>query len=200
MCGIVGFKSSETNQEDIDLVCEVIRQSKIRGLHSFGLSDGKNFYKEFQVESIVEKVKHLNLKEFIFHNRYSTSGDYKDHNNNQPIILGSSSLVFNGIISQATKEENQIKYGITLSTDNDGEILLHQKNIPEFLDNLSGSFAGLMYLDGKMFHYRNSRRPAYQTVTKNGSIIIASTKDIMLRAGVKTVITETVEGKMVEIV
>jgi len=38
MCGIIGFCADEVNEHHIDLLLRLIYQSKIRGLHSFGIA------------------------------------------------------------------------------------------------------------------------------------------------------------------
>ena len=51
----------------------------------------------------------------IYHNRYSTSGDFKNHLNNQPIEIGDTSLCFNGVIDMGTKSQMEEKYQIKMS-------------------------------------------------------------------------------------
>lgn len=195
MCGVVGFYSLETTTDDVELLWNLIIESRIRGVHAFGFAKvvdtGKVECKKYHdlftgcndkytARNYLNNIKN-NL---IFHNRYSTSGDYKDHNNNQPVVINQTeALVFNGVISQATKEENQEKYKMELTTDNDGEIFLRQENKEEFLRKMKGSFAGLWVDKGEIYFARNSRRPLYFYIRGKG-VFVASTKNIFERAGV----------------
>ena len=185
MCGIVGFATEKLNNNNYNLLNKIILQSQIRGLHSFG-------YTYYDAKLIT--VKHHNIKDvqlpktnkLIYHNRYSTSGDYTDHRNNQPIHVNDVSLVFNGVVYMSTQDEMQTKYNIEMETYNDGEIIIQKcafdKNkIQNFIENMHGSFAGLMMFEDKIYVIRNERRPAW-IVKKFNSTYIASTKDIFLRA------------------
>lgn len=186
MCGIVGYCSKEPTETDSEILHKIILQSKIRGLHSFGYS----YYDNNNILKTIKKFdfSHIKLpksKKIIFHNRYSTSGDYNNHNNNQPIDLIDICLVFNGVIDMRTKEEMQNYYKIKMTTDNDGEIPLqlygnNYKKIADFIKNMKGSFAGLMLTQNKLLAIRNQNRPAW-VLDYNGSKFIASTEDIFKR-------------------
>ena len=79
MCGIVGFSCQKPDTEKIELLQELIIQSKIRGLHSFGYSYLDN---DIKTKKRYE-IKNINLplsNKIIYHNRYSTSGGYENHN------------------------------------------------------------------------------------------------------------------------
>lgn len=185
MCGIIGFSTNEPNSENYKLLNKIVQQSKIRGLHSFGYS---HFNNKLQTKKF-HKLQKLDLpktNKLIYHNRYSTSGDYLDHNNNQPISDNDISLVFNGVIDMSTKEEMQKKYNIKMFSDNDGEILIKKcgfdkEKILNFVKNMSGSFSGLMMQGNKILFVRNSRRPAWM-VKKHNATYVASTNDIFMRA------------------
>tara|TARA_R110000803_G_scaffold198484_4_gene262248 strand:+ start:453 stop:704 length:252 start_codon:yes stop_codon:yes gene_type:complete len=78
MCGVVGFSCEEPDEDKIKLLQEIVYQSKIRGLHSFGYSYIDNGLQTKKRHDL----KNVNLpfsSKIIFHNRYATSGDYKDH-------------------------------------------------------------------------------------------------------------------------
>tara|TARA_R110000737_G_scaffold58791_1_gene85121 strand:+ start:1669 stop:2280 length:612 start_codon:yes stop_codon:yes gene_type:complete len=185
MCGVVGFSCEKPDAGKIELLQKIIIQSKIRGLHSFG-------YSYFEEEIKTKKrhdIKNVNLpiaKKIIYHNRYSTSGDYKDHNNNQPISNPDMSLVFNGVLDMGTKEEIENKYEISMQTDNDGEILLHKcgadkEKLIHFLKNNKGSFAGLILTSSnELLAVRNPNRPLWKLEHDNATYF-ASTKDIFKR-------------------
>ena len=185
MCGIIGFSTVEPNNDNYKLLNRIVEQSKIRGLHSFGYS----YYKDNMTVKKFHNLTEVDLpktNKLIYHNRYSTSGDYLNHQNNQPIFVNNISLVFNGVIDMGTKEQMQDKYNINMETDNDGEILIKKCGfdydaIVDFVKNMTGSFAGLLMHKDKVIFIRNSRRPAW-IVKKHKAYYIASTKDILLRA------------------
>ena len=52
MCGIIGFSCKKPSEENISILNELIIQSKIRGLHSFGYS----YY-----SSLIQTEKHYDI-------------------------------------------------------------------------------------------------------------------------------------------
>jgi len=186
MCGVVAYYSNETDITDLKLVKNLMHQSKIRGLHSFGIAykhkDKIVVNKKFDVTEV--PINETTM--FIGHNRYSTSGNWKEHNNNQPIEHKDSYLVFNGVIDMGTKEEIENKYNIVIESDNDGEIFIQQlqKKVPEkIIKDLNCSFAGAFIKDNKIYCIRNAHRPLWVYV-RDESVFIASTKDIFTRCGI----------------
>jgi glutamine phosphoribosylpyrophosphate amidotransferase len=188
MCGVVGFSCDNPSEEHYDLLAKLICESAIRGLHRFGISYTNPTF------GIVTKKNHdliaLNIpkvNKLIFHNRYSTSGDYKDHKNNQPITYGKIALAFNGVIDMRTKEEMEAAYGIQMRTENDGEIVLQtcgsdKEKLKSFVENTTGSFAGLILTaSNELLAIRNTNRPLWTCEYKDG-VYFASTKDIFKRA------------------
>lgn len=185
MCGIIGFSCKKPSEENISILNELIIQSKIRGLHSFGYS----YY-----SSLIQTEKHHDIasvklpmsNKIIYHNRYSTSGDYKNHANNQPIHNKEMSLVFNGVLDMGTKEEIESKYNIKMKNDNDGEIILNTCGtdinlIQKFVTETTGSFAGIILTNSnKLLAIRNTKRPLWE-LNHLGCIYLASTKDIFKR-------------------
>lgn len=189
MCGIIGYASDSPKASHAKQLGLLFSESKIRGLHAFGFSwiDGNDLTtKKFSDESrCIESLPKLTSR-LIGHCRYSTSGDYKDIENNQPLQIGQTALAFNGVISMATKEENEREYGRRYETDNDGEIFLDKltrdDGWEEFVARGKFSFAGLALRDGKIIALRNKNRPLYR-VDSNGATFFASTADIFKRAG-----------------
>jgi len=185
MCGVIGFSCEKPNKENISILNNLIYQSKIRGLHSFGYS---------YIDGLIKTEKHHDINsvklpmsnKIIYHNRYSTSGDYKNHENNQPICNNEMSLVFNGVLDMGTKEEIENKYNIKMETENDGEIILKNCGanidlINKFVKETSGSFAGMILTkSNKLLAIRNSKRPLWQ-LNHLGCVYLASTKDIFKR-------------------
>lgn len=187
MCGIVGFHTKNKDENDAFRMFKLVRQSRIRGLHSFGFSwyeNGKiQTEKYFQNE--FKNIKIPDSNTIIFHNRYSTSGDFRDHKNNQPIHIGDLSLAFNGVIDMRTKKEMEDHYRIRMQTDNDGEVVLKVSNgepieMMKFVKN-KGSFSGILLQGGDLYAFTNGRRPLHKLVIGE-STFIASTKDIFIRA------------------
>tara|TARA_R100000781_G_C4077460_1_gene126580 strand:+ start:167 stop:775 length:609 start_codon:yes stop_codon:yes gene_type:complete len=184
MCGVVGFSCNNPTEENYNILYDIIKQSKIRGLHSFGYS----YYDNKIITKKHHNIKDINLpkaNKIIYHNRYSTSGDYMNHNNNQPIQLNNISLVFNGVLDMRTKQEIEDNYNIKMQTENDGEIIIQKcgnniDKIKQFVSTTKGSFAGLMLLNNKFIAIRNSNRPLWKLEYKNATYY-ASTKDIFKR-------------------
>lgn len=192
MCGIIGYWSSTPKDSHFDAIKRLFVQSKIRGLHSFGYSyftDGQIVtVKEHKLDDVLrslDQLKTIRPRQLIGHTRYSTSGDYLDHTNNQPIVLGGITLVFNGVIDMRARQEWAKDYGGVFETDNDGEIFLrHIQNggCPvKFLASKRCSFAGLYFQDGQMSAIRNAFRPMWMSQYE-GATLIASTRDIFERA------------------
>lgn len=187
MCGIIGYHTKKRGENDAFTLFKLMRQSRIRGLHSFGFSWYKNgkieTQKYFQNEFLSIKIPDSNT--LIFHNRYSTSGDFKDHKNNQPIHIEDMSLAFNGVIDMGTKSEMEAHYGVKMATENDGELVLRMSggdpaDMVNFVQN-KGSFSGILLQGGDLYAFTNGRRPLYQ-LTIGKSTFIASTRDIFVRA------------------
>lgn len=202
MCGIIGFSTKKPSYKNYNLLNKIVEQSKIRGLHSFGYSFYNNNLNIKKFHNLTEVNLPITNK-IIYHNRYSTSGDYQNHDNNQPIYINDISLVFNGVIDMGTKEEMEKRYSISMQTDNDGEILIKKcgfdKNIiKDFVKNMKGSFAGLLMHKEKVIFIRNERRPAWM-VKKHDAVYVASTRDILLRADEALEPYETIPNKIYEL-
>lgn len=191
MCSIVGYYAKNPS---IDLqsryLVPLINQSKIRGLHAFGMAHyddnlGEVIVHKYDfVHSLIGKIGNTLISDGMFHSRYCTSGDWHDPANNQPISLSEYSLVFNGVISMKTKAEMEKEYHMKLKTENDGEIFLRKLadgiDVVDFIMEIPGSFAGLWYNNGVLCAARNPRRPMWYTKLDD-IVIFASTYDILLR-------------------
>jgi glutamine phosphoribosylpyrophosphate amidotransferase len=193
MCGVIAFTTDKFTKKQGKILRAIFRESRIRGLHAFGvvywqgvvrLSKSLQFKDVAKAFFAIEKGKSLYL---LAHNRYSTSGDWKDENNNQPLLLADSALVFNGVISMKLRSEYEQEYGENYDTENDGEIFLKHiqkgNSAEQFLKNMKGSFAGAWYHNKQLFIGRNERRPLWYGLQENG-IFIASTNDILKRSGI----------------
>ena len=189
MCGIVGYhgvRSAEARAQFIRL-CE---EARIRGEHAYGIAyyeEGKGvvYVKGTDFDVVMQLIPTLLPERIIFHARYSTSGDYREMLNNQPIVIDGDALVFNGTVDMGTKAEMEERNGIEMQTDNDGELVLRDIQDGDPFRRLRGNlvtFAGLVIRrDGEMFALRNDMRPLWRCDVPDGTFF-ASTKDIALRA------------------
>lgn len=188
MCSIIGWNGNF----EADVVEKLCYNSRIRGLHSFGYSflnqdQEINTKKFLDYNEFLYSLKADKPNKFIAHFRYSTSGDYKEENNNQPITRDSIAMVFNGVLDMRTKSQMEEAYCTKLLTDNDGELAIIHKTESEdsfisFVKNKS--FAGA-FLDssGDIKVFRNINRPSH-IGDYNGTSVLASTKDILKRSGI----------------
>lgn len=199
MCGVIGFYTRNPSLAlDPPTLKLLFRQSKIRGLHAFGFTawlagPGLVTYKGNSLEELEGTLDTIYAKHLIMalvgHTRYSTSGDWKKPENNQPIHLYEGnreiSLAFNGVISMKTREEYSREYGRQYATENDGEIfarkVLEGEQWEAFVRDGSFSFAGCFLHGGELWALRNSNRPLWYWKNHN-HVLFASTKDIFRRA------------------
>jgi glutamine phosphoribosylpyrophosphate amidotransferase len=190
MCGVLYFKGD--GEQYKGLLQRLLRESKVRGLHSFGVSLRPSLKSDFQTVrtfSLSEAEQYIQENEFvelIGHCRYDTSGDWRTLENNQPIVIGNSVLAFNGIVRMSTREEYQEEFRREYLTENDGEIVLRMlvekdHRLPYLLEEPSVTFAGVAHIDGRTSAIRNERRPLWRAIS-NGMEFVFSTRDIWERA------------------
>lgn len=194
MCGIIGARILNKTTEELEFCKKLMEESSIRGLHSFGMcyydEKGYHIYKHFQkkFDYYIKLFKNSTTDSFIYHNRYSTSGDWADMRNNQPILVDEvGAIAMNGVLTMETKEEYEKRFNVKCKSDNDSEIFLQKMkegvDIFQFLvDNDYCSFAGVFLQKGRVFALRNNKRPLYYYVSDNGRYFV-STLDIIARAG-----------------
>lgn len=189
MCAVIGFvgKGGRSASEKLQALFE---QSRIRGLHAFGVATPATCRRFLDFESaskflrgVASKPKPLRL---IAHCRYSTSGDWREQENNQPLSIGGATLAFNGVIHMGTAAQWGKLYGFKAATDNDGEIFLRKvlngEDWARWVREGPFSFAGLMLHRGNVIALRNNRRPLWY-LKERRNCFIASTRDIFRRAG-----------------
>ncbi len=117
----------------------------------------------------------------LAHTRYSTS----DLKYNQPI--GDDELVIshNGIITQGDPTIWHSLFGFKTKTTNDSELIyVCIKAGKHPLKVFRGSIAVCILQNKQLNFYRNEQRPLWFCQELNG-VVVASTKDILLRAGFK---------------
>ena len=197
MCGIIGFYSKNVTKEHLAVLQKVMVESSIRGKHASGIAwyDGKTILSVVEpipIDKLVEefdfdvlpygKDKSVSM---IAHARYSTS----DIKYNQPLKGTKMAIAHNGVISQSDPSEWYSKYGYKCKTKNDSELLLHAL---ESGDDIQKKFPGASIasaiLDncGNVYYIRNKYRPLWKGKISDG-IIVASTFDILNRAGVSDI-------------
>lgn len=187
MCSIIGFKG----KYDKIVLNKIFANSRIRGLHSFGFAyyDANNALQTFKTldyNTFIDSINKIAPDLFIAHFRYSTSGDYKILENNQPLMYKNSVFAFNGVISQEKKEIMENQYNIKMPSDNDGYILFDKivKDDNAWLkNNKTISYACVWLSNGELYAKRNINRPLYVTEINKNTIYV-STKDIAIRSGI----------------
>lgn len=182
MCSVIGFRG----QFDPSAIGRVLAESRVRGLHAFGYYaelDGNPYHlRTTDYGEFVRGLMELEPNKFIAHFRYSTSGDWRDPINNQPIRTEFGALAFNGVVHQGTKAEMEQEFGMTLPADNDGHVLAARLFDDEFLKRPNITYAAVYMSGGNVYAIRNRLRPLWVTNTTDYSLA-ASTFDILDRAG-----------------
>jgi hypothetical protein len=189
MCGVIGVSIRKITEAQIELITQVLRESRIRGKHATGVSylkGGKLHTLKYPISSDKFLAKH-SISDFvdqgnltmIAHCRYSTS----DLKTNQPLFEGGLSIVHNGVISQEPPNQWEKIYGYKTQTKNDTELLL--RSVEQGKSPLSewseASIAAIeLRKDKSLRFYRNGKRPLYKTDLGNGTLV-TSTRDIVWR-------------------
>lgn len=196
MCCVIAYQAKVVQSEHLDLFRNLCREGRARGEHAFGFAYAS-------VGGIVEAERFTDFAaglarlpslfalegplRILAHTRYSTSGDWRDPENNQPLQLdaGGPALVFNGCIHMGTKAEREQKFAMKLTTDNDGEVLLRLRDagtdLAAYVAGQAFSCAAAL-LDSKgLSLFRNANRPLW-ALEHAGARWAASTRDVFRRA------------------
>ena len=180
MCGVIGYMPIEEASGRSEAFGNLMRESRIRGMHAYGI-----YQRECLHSTVLEQIIAAFDPNYpaVAHCRYSTSGDWQELKNAQPILVDDVALVFNGVISMKTKEEYEAEFNIKCNVDNDGEIFLRQElcSDAEFIRDMKGSFAGCILENGTLYVGRNARRPLWKCWYLE-AWWYASTADIFKRA------------------
>lgn len=196
MCCVIGYSPPQSG--DVETLkhafYRLLDQARIRGTHAFGITTldattGLMFTRRSHDWQEIASEFNPNYP-CVAHARYSTSGDWLNHRNNQPITSGQFSLAFNGVIDMGTKPEFEQRWEVECETDNDGEIFIRKvlDGVPptRFVKEMKGSFAGVWlqhHADKiELWALRNERRPLWSS-EHLGATWYTSTRDIFLRAG-----------------
>lgn len=204
MCGIAGYKCNPKHaNKAFEVFTRLMLEAQIRGRHASGLSwiGRSNRLKTHTQPKPVEELAQSKLWKdlasdapaaVIGHARYSTSGDWHDNANNQPIATPKFSIVHNGLVSMAEKLKFEKTYGIRTVSGNDTELLLRS------LETSRGNFAkaferiykvdppifacGVLDSEGRLTVVRDHIRPLWCfNIKKLGMTGFASTEDIIKR-------------------
>lgn len=190
MCGVIGFYSQQVTAEQQALLYRLAQQSSIRGLHAFGASwiDSQGRISTSKWKTFPQVLPAAGI--FIWHNRYSTSGDWHDDGNNQPIADVDIAVAVNGVISMKPRPEYEQEFGVKCVTDNDAEIFMRllQAGNPadQVASRLSGSLAAVFIKDSQVFAVRNNCRPLHWFL-RHDAVYVVSTVDIADRAAGSTI-------------
>lgn len=178
---------------DIEDIRKVLIETEIRGKHASGISwyDGTQINTIKKSVPISELLEEFDLNQIvndgnirmIAHIRYSTS----DILYNQPINVPNNDFVFahNGVVTQTDPSKWKETYGYDCLTKNDSELLCQSiyetGSVDPSFDKVSYS---MVFLDcfGNLHHGRNNLRPQWLYESGN-KLIVASTKDILIRSG-----------------
>jgi glutamine phosphoribosylpyrophosphate amidotransferase len=183
MCGIAAYFSRDPASRHVEIVSAILGELLTRGVHAFGVSflNGLEIVtvKSFRPLTKAQISLAVGSGAAIFHNRYSTSGDWRDQRNNQPIDVGSLAVAVNGVTSMAPPDEWAHRFGVECESQNDAEIvarLLASRPADQVVSRRDiGSLAACwLTLCGGVFVARNSTRPA-RLVADCGAVFVAST-------------------------
>lgn len=194
MCGVIAYVSDSPNSDDLELMLKIFEESRIRGVHSFGYCFASDTPKRFhRIDEMRDSLaENWDGSPLVGHNRYCTGESWKDLLDCQPISRGELAIAFNGVIDMSSPASWPGKYSTNFETANDAEIALVYIESGGFLGLISNrkvSFAGAWVKDGTVWYARNPGRPLWLGCRAH-SRFLASTKDILLRAGFDGKITE----------
>lgn len=200
MCGIGGAQLREGDGDAKLLAQNLLHELTVRGSHASGIawhennanqtwvmkhnSPGTQFAKSLKNEQIGNT--------FIVHTRFATQGHQSNMNNNHPIDVEGIVGVHNGHINNDDELIEKCKgYKRKGKVDSEAAFayLAHgpkARGLYARLSDISGG-AALMWLNScgprKILHIvRLSNSPLCFGETEKGSVVVASTKDILLKA------------------
>lgn len=222
MCGIVGYKltpGASRCEKTGFLIEQLLVESQIRGRHAAGIcwldKDGnlQLLKRALAAREFVNISEWRNLMAdppdlAIAQTRYSTSGDWHEVANNQPLLERGLGLVHNGIVAMAAKGGTEERFGTQLVTENDSEVLL-RKILGHHLRGASDESAihsalediqriekpifacGLLTSAGSLYAFRDDVRPLWLfSCPELGLQGFASTRQIVETAAFRAGITK----------
>ena len=202
MCGIGAINTAKADFSQINvrlLAKNLMRGLQVRGKHASGAAwyeteptEGHHvFYakKDIPARQFIPALDQMPRKcrNVILHTRYATLGDPADNRNNHPILVPGIVGVHNGVI----RNHNELiaRHGGRRTGEVDSEslfrLLQHSPERVADLATIQGAVATawIDVQEPRSLHLaRCSGRPMAVAQTKNGSTIMASTKDIVKTA------------------
>lgn len=204
MCGVAGYVCNKKHAARAFAVfTRLMEESQVRGKHAAGVSWAKagqleTWKQPVPAKQLVQTAEWEVLRQtpptaILGHTRYSTSGNWHDNDNNQPLASAQLALVHNGLVSMAERGRVERQYGVKLKTANDSEVLLRrvekaQGDVVKALEAVyrveAPIFAlGLLDAGGGLRVVRDHLRPLWLvSVEALGLTGFASTRDIVDRA------------------
>lgn len=205
MCGIAGYKLRNARYvaQAFQLFTRLMEECQVRGRHASGVSwvrTGRVVThkvplpaRELLASHFWGRLAQQAPTALIGHTRYSTSGDWQNNDNNQPVATTKLAVVHNGLVSMAEKRALESSYGVRLTTANDTEIILRRAlaakgDLPKALKQIYAVappiFAcGFLDAHGRITVMRDHIRPLWLwQVPEWGLSGFASTRDIIMRA------------------
>lgn len=188
VCGVIGYYSAQPLPAHGDHLAALLRESQIRGRHAFGCAwrteTGIEVRRSLQGQVITDTLCQLFAdkppQEAMAFCRYSTSGDWREMRNNQPLAIDGTVLIFNGVLDMRTPTDWQRDYGGTYQTANDGELFIRHGLRDPIAFVRHGSFAGCWMTPVGFYALRNQDRPLWWR-TDATATWLASTQDILRR-------------------
>ncbi len=189
MCGIIGFKSTETKSVN-DIIIKGLKRLEYRGYDSFGLSWFDDKTHGFRVIKKVGKIGDFNLDSEIFskvgfgHTRWATHGKVSEENahphfsNNKRI-----GVVHNGIIENFQEIKSFLeKQGFVFYSETDTEVIpnLIEYFIKQGLDFVSACKKTFNKLEGSfaiVVIYQESDEEVVMVGARDGSPLVLGVSD-----------------------
>jgi len=182
MCGIIGIVSEHpfTSQE----VLARLRKLEYRGYDSWGYWNGKTLTKKVGRIAVFDDQEPVNLA--ISHTRWATHGGVTEANAH-PHRAGTVTIVHNGIIENWKELRASLEsQGVVFASETDSETIAHlvqreltagksmRDILPWLLDELKGTFACLIMVDGDPDLYALKRDSPLALGICDGRMIVAS--------------------------
>jgi len=205
MCGIVGYVVGKRAHAPVafEFFTKLMEESRVRGMHASGASwiaNGKvrTLKAPIPAWELVsgaawDALRRSTPMQAIGHTRYSTSGDWQDNANNQPVATSKLAVVHNGLVSMADQKTYEAAYDVKTTSANDTEVIL--RRVLAARGSLSSAFdriytvqppifaCGFLDDQGRVTAIRDHIRPLWLFRSKALSLTgFASTRDIVLRA------------------
>lgn len=198
MCGIGAFQIIGNECEPAKVARVLLRLLEVRGKHASGVAwheKGETFVRKSAVagKELARQLKGEIGTTGIVHTRWATQGNPKDNNNNHPIDVGGIVGVHNGHIVNDSELINKcVDYKRQGQVDSEAVFayMAHGKKGTKLVDRLAEvrGNAALLWLRSydkqeRLYAVRLTSSPLWFGQTKLGSIVFASTENILKETG-----------------